>query len=1273
MNLYNIFETKKTNEDFAGLMYGASNESNDLVGALVGDNGVSATLGTDNDRSPLTVTEQDEYGNPVTEHEPETLDEVAMNPKVFAQAIEQGQAKGVLVGFEFETCIPKRSVEAWKSGTALNAPAGYNPEDLSWIDNKTTSDLIDGLVRVGRRNWEQNFNDLFKYKGSVKTATGFKNPWYHYSNWVSEKMAQIRSSADADQLVFKALADFLKDPEVKRMGVSYMNDRAQAEFGDPAQYNGRTFALAVLKQDTGIDFSKRVAKALLTPELAQKVREASRKMYQWTRGPFDTTVNKIGNAADNYVHRIENEYRPGYNYRFETNEETIASFKQHFAEFCREKMGTDNLKELLKTKWAFNGRVNNTSDTLREKLWYFVTPGAEEPASLQARSYDRSGYMEGAEFLKANLKDLFGDNMVIFRGYHQETKKLDRWYIEPDGSLRPSNSNDYAAEVVSPPLRAADAMTALRNWYQRAAELGLYTNNSTGLHINVSIPDTLDVLKLATFVGDQHVLKQFGRENNSYARSVIKSLKGSGNLPRVGSTEFADAEDEMKRLVKSISGDHFATVNFNGKYVSFRHAGGDYLSKGKDIADTVGRFVRAMIIAADPQAYRDEYVSKLVKMMKSPTQSVNDKLPLSDIRSIASKGIPTINLDVVVIPQTSDYPTQSDIDNAVAAIKRWAGEDWKAEPSIVPDPGARARLLDSRGFASATKQWMERAPENMFYRVTIYPTNRRELEQLTDQYTAYSTDRGAAIGLHYGGKKAVGVKYRELVKQDNPAFVKAIQALRGGASKPLPLPGSKAAPATQSAQEPEQQTTAEPEQQTSGYHVVDADGRTIGQSHTTEDDALEAAQYLANARGATYFVNDPEGNRVGGARPDEDEVDDSRRYSFVDTATGELLASEEYESDEEAFENAQELANNEGVTVQVRNGGENDVPLRDFTPQNDDQQHAATGSYRLIDNNGNLVANFVGSLEDAMNAAQHHANNINRLVGVTLHGQILGSRQPERASENRPDPGEPYYSVRDIGGRLLARGDVLRDLRVTAQALADREGTTMEIRSGIDDDVIDTIQPRQQTSEARIFHPSEKVNVIYNPHNSLKKIIVAKAVDHAMAQRVIDTYVHNTNNDPTKMPLDVTDFILQPAEHYTREGITSPGGSTTNDSTSPIHGYSEGRDDDEDEVDYGGEYQAMVQRVGQKAREQEKKRPVDLEKLAQRLRQGQEEVDEHIVKMGDKYRLVSKHGNKNLGTYDTRAGAEKRERQVQYFKHMGEDEIMEAHLRAMKRAGYDIL
>lgn len=44
---------------------------------------------------------------------------------------------------------------------------------------------------------------------------------------------------------------------------------------------------------------------------------------------------------------------------------------------------------------------------------------------------------------------------------------------------------------------------------------------------------------------------------------------------------------------------------------------------------------------------------------------------------------------------------------------------------------------------------------------------------------------------------------------------------------------------------------------------------------------------------------------------------------------------------------------------------------------------------------------------------------------------------------------------------------------------------------------------------------------------------------------------------------------------------------------------------------------------------------------------------DHIVKVKGGYELKSKSSGKNLGKYPTKAGAEKRERQVQYFKHAG--------------------
>ena len=46
-------------------------------------------------------------------------------------------------------------------------------------------------------------------------------------------------------------------------------------------------------------------------------------------------------------------------------------------------------------------------------------------------------------------------------------------------------------------------------------------------------------------------------------------------------------------------------------------------------------------------------------------------------------------------------------------------------------------------------------------------------------------------------------------------------------------------------------------------------------------------------------------------------------------------------------------------------------------------------------------------------------------------------------------------------------------------------------------------------------------------------------------------------------------------------------------------------------------------------------------------------ISEHIVKVKDGYRLLS-HKGKNLGTFPTKSGAQKHEREVQYFKHAKE-------------------
>jgi hypothetical protein len=258
--------------------------------------------------------------------------------------------------------------------------------------------------------------------------------------------------------------------------------------------------------------------------------------------------------------------------------------------------------------------------------------------------HDYEGKYENASNkLKSILKSEMNSKVVIFRDYHEYSKSLDRWYIEPDGSLSPNSNQDAALEVVGPPESPSKALDSLKKFFGIAEQYKFYSNNSTGLHINVSLPKDLDVLKLAVFTGDQYILKKFGRENNGYASGVMKSLTSSDFSSAVTkpnmSTEIKLAT--VQKIARDISRSHTASISFNGNYVSFRHTGGDYLKDHQDIVNVVGRFVRAMVIACDPTAYRNEYLAAVAKLVAPAMDSTSLE---ATIEKIKKEGLPSASI-----------------------------------------------------------------------------------------------------------------------------------------------------------------------------------------------------------------------------------------------------------------------------------------------------------------------------------------------------------------------------------------------------------------------------------------------------------------------------------------------------------------------------------------------------------------------------------------------------------------------------------------------------
>lgn len=274
---------------------------------------------------------------------------------------------------------------------------------------------------------------------------------------------------------------------------------------------------------------------------------------------------------------------------------------------------------------------------------------------------EEDSYHMAAEKLAGQIQTSFNTEVNIFVYAHEFTKKLDRWHIEPDESLVVKDHSDASLEVVTPPMPAREAVQVLKDFYQLAKRNNFYTGKqySTGLHINVSIPKTLDVLKLALFLGDQYLLKLFDREDIEYVWSLKKGIDSSlsdyddlvkTNIKKKGKKVFTQNTNDLKKLkaiANKISDDHYASINFNGKYVSFRHAGGDYLNDYDNVLNVVGRFVRAMIIASNPELYKNEYMKKLsvlVSQTQTPRVKAIDKAReyLKLLQFVKTNGYPVV-------------------------------------------------------------------------------------------------------------------------------------------------------------------------------------------------------------------------------------------------------------------------------------------------------------------------------------------------------------------------------------------------------------------------------------------------------------------------------------------------------------------------------------------------------------------------------------------------------------------------------------------------------
>ena len=240
-------------------------------------------------------------------------------------------------------------------------------------------------------------------------------------------------------------------------------------------------------------------------------------------------------------------------------------------------------------------------------------------------TYPTEGELD-VEDVAGEFQAMIGRNVNFSDRYHGGTRDDVSYVVEPDGSLTSKdNSEDGGLEFISPPLPITEMLSDLKKIKDWAENKGCYTNESTGLHINVSIPNlnktSLDYVKLALLLGDEHILREFDRIGNTYAASGLKQVRimvQSRPLEVISLlTKMTKVMDGLaSQIIHNGTTSKFVSINNKQGYIEFRGPGGDWLGDNFDkVENTLLRMVVALDAACDPQKYRQEYLTKLYKIL----------------------------------------------------------------------------------------------------------------------------------------------------------------------------------------------------------------------------------------------------------------------------------------------------------------------------------------------------------------------------------------------------------------------------------------------------------------------------------------------------------------------------------------------------------------------------------------------------------------------------------------------------------------------------------
>lgn len=206
--------------------------------------------------------------------------------------------------------------------------------------------------------------------------------------------------------------------------------------------------------------------------------------------------------------------------------------------------------------------------------------------------------------------------------YHSGGRSSDAYDIEYDSSLE-SHGVGGGFEFISPPLSIEEMFEDLDNVIYWAKMNDATTDETTGLHMNISLPhydeSNLDHIKLLLLYGEDYIQEQFDRTTANYCRSMLEKLEGIGkDNPHKVFDALRSGMDKAALHVLMRAPKDKVSIYIKNNRVEFRSPGNDWLNQPiDDMKNAILRFIVALDSALDPEKDRKEYMKKLYMLVNS--------------------------------------------------------------------------------------------------------------------------------------------------------------------------------------------------------------------------------------------------------------------------------------------------------------------------------------------------------------------------------------------------------------------------------------------------------------------------------------------------------------------------------------------------------------------------------------------------------------------------------------------------------------------------------